>query len=167
MAADPRNFSAGAERISTRDVQRAIGRSEGVWVEFDNTNVEMARVDPEYDFNGKKTGVGLITVQFLNGSQYEYPNRPMSDWYDIIESSSKGRKFYFDVRGPGPSRKGMGIWPFRQIRQATRTPAQVRALVERRQPRTAAQKRRTFTRGGKRAAYGAGGRSVRGTPGVG
>lgn len=159
--ADPRNFSPDAQRISTRDVQRASGRTEGVWVEFDSTNVERAKVDPDYNLDGKKTGTGTITIQFLNGSIYEYPDRPMGDWIDLIESSSKGRFTYFEVRGPGPSRKGMGIWTHRQIQQATRTAAEVAAMVAARQPRTREQKRRTYTRGGKRAAYGAGGRYIR------
>jgi len=159
--ADPANFPASAQRISTRDVQRSSGRTEGVWVHFDSTNVEMAKVDPQYDLQGKKTGVGTITVQFLSGAQYEYPDRTMGDWHDLVESSSKGRYTYFTVRGPGPSHPGMGLWPFRQLRSATRSPAEVAALVARRQPRTAEQRRRTFTRGGKRGAFGAGGRSVR------
>ena len=106
---------------------------------------------------GKLTGVGSITIEFLDGSQYEYAGRPMSDWYDLIESSSKGRKVYFDVRGPGPSRNGMGIWPFKKIRNATRSASQVRAMAARNQPRTAAQRQRRYTVGGKRNKYGAGG----------
>jgi hypothetical protein len=159
--ADPRNFSQNASRISTRDVQRATGATYGVWVEFDSTNVLRAKVDPQYDLDGKLTGVGLITVEFLSGATYEYDDRPMSDWFDLIESSSKGRFCYFEVRGPGPSRPGMGIWSHRQISGPTRSAAQVAAMVGNRQPRTREQKRRTYTRGGKRGAYGAGGRRIR------
>jgi hypothetical protein len=150
----------GGTVTSDRDVQRASGRTTGVWVQVSSTNVEMMKVEPEYNLDGELTGVGTITIQFLNGAQYEYPDRPMADWYDLVESSSKGRKTYWDVRGPGRSRKGMGIWPFRQIRSATRTPAQVAALAGRRQPQTAAQRARRFTRGGKRNAFGAGGLGV-------
>lgn len=152
----------GTERVSGRDVTRATGRTHGVWVAFTSTNVERAKVDPQYDLKGELTGVGTITIQFLNGSQYEYADRPMSDWMDLIESSSKGRFTYYDVRGPGKSVPGMGLWkPCVQIGKPTRTPAEVAALAAKRQPRTAAQKRRTFTRGGKRQAYGAGGHWVR------
>jgi hypothetical protein len=149
------------QRISGREAHVAAGRNEGVWVGFDSTNVEMAKVEPQYDLNGQKTGIGTITIQFLNGAQYEYADRPMSDWYDLIESSSKGRKTYYDVRGPGKSRPGMGLWkPCVQIRKPTRTSAQVAALASRRKPRSASDRRRTFTRGGRRNAFGAGGFAV-------
>lgn len=162
VQADPRNFSANAQRISTRDVQRAVGRTTGVWVEFDSTNVMRAMVEPQYDLDGKMTGVGTITIEFLNGAQYEYADRPMGDWFDLIESSSKGRFTYYEVRGEGKSVPGMGLWkPCRKIRNATRSAAEVARIKARREPRTAAQKRRTYTRGGKRGAYGAGGRRIR------
>lgn len=162
VQADPRNFSGDAQRISTRDVQRAVGRMEGVWVDFDSQNVERARVDPDYDLDGKKTGTGTIIIQFLNGWEYTYDNRPMGDWLDLVESSSKGRFTYFEVRGAGPSIEGRTIWPYSKKRKfAERSAAQIEAMVRRRAPRTAAQKRRTYTRGGKRQAYGAGGRSIR------
>ncbi len=159
--ADPRVFDPNAERISTRDVQRATGRSEGVWIHFDSTNVYAAKVDPEYDLNGKKTGVGTIYIEFLSGAVYEYQNRPMGDWFDLIESSSKGRFTYYEVRGPGKSVPGMGLWPSTKIREATRSAETVAKMRKQREPRTEQQKKRTYTRGGKRGAYGAGGAYIR------
>lgn len=159
--ANPSNFPASARAISTRDVQRASGRTEGVWVYFDSTNVYAAKVDAGTDSKGGKTGKGTITIEFLNGAQYEYPDRPMGDWLDLVESSSKGRFTYFEVRGPGKSVPGMGLWkPFKKVRGPTRTAAQVAAMKAAREPRHAAQQRRTYTRGGNRGAYGAGGRRL-------
>lgn len=160
-AADPANFSANAQRISTRDVQRAVGRSEGVWFEFDSQALMGGKVDPEYDLDGKKTGRGLITIEYVSGAVWEFADRPMSDWYDLIESSSKGRFNYYEVRGPGPSRKGMGLWkPATEIKKAWRSSAEIAAIRYRREPRTRAQKRRTYTKGGRRQAFGAGGQRV-------
>lgn len=159
--ADPSNFSAGAQRISTRDVQRAGGRTFGVWVHFDSTNVYAAKVDPDYDLEGKLVGTGTITIEFLNGSRYAYPDRPMGDWFDLIESSSKGRFTYYEVRGPGPSRKGMGIWNHVELNGPTRSADAVARMKAAREPRHAQQKKRTYTRHGKRGAYGAGGQRIR------
>jgi hypothetical protein len=149
------------QRFSGRDAGPATGKNEGVWVAFASTNVMQARADPQYDLDGQKTGVGTITIEFLDGSQYEYDDRPMGDWYDLVESSSKGRFAYYEVRGPGKSRPGMGLWkPCRQIRKATRTAAQVAALRADRQPRGPKQRQRRFTVSGRRNAYGAGGFAV-------
>lgn len=162
IRADPRNFAAQAERISTRDVERAAGRTEGVWFAFDSTNVEMAMVEPEYDLQGQKTGVGIITIRFINGWEYEYPNRPMGDWLDLIESQSKGRFTYYEVRGEGPSVEGHTIWPYsRKSKWIDRTAEEIARMVEQREPRTAKHQERTYTRGGKRQAFGKGGLPVR------
>lgn len=159
--AKPSNFSADAQRISTRDVQRATGRTEGVEVSFDSTNVEKGRVDPDYDQDGKKTGTGTITLWFVNGWAYEYENRPMGDWLDLIESGSKGRFAYYEVRGAGPSAEGHTLWPYSKKWQwATRSAAEVAAIRAAREPRHARQRERRYTRGGKRNQFGAGGRHV-------
>lgn len=161
------NFSPNAARISTRDVQRATGSTFNRWVEFDSTNVMQAKVEPQYDLDGKLTGVGTITIEFVNGAVYEYENRPMGDWFDLIESSSKGRFSYYEVRGAGKSRPGMGIWkPCKQIRKAFRTPAEVAGIQAKRQPVGARQQARTYTRGGQRGAYGAGGKRLPRPPSI-
>jgi hypothetical protein len=142
---------------SGRDAGPVRGGTFNTWVKFASTNVEMAKVEPQYDLGGELTGVGLITIQFLNGSQYEYADRPMSDWYDLIESGSKGSFTYYEVRGDGPSHPGMGLWkPCRKIRNATRTAAEVARLAASRQPTTPKQRQRRYTAGGKRNAYARG-----------
>lgn len=142
---------------SGRDQGPVKGRTFGQWVGFASTNVEMAKVEPQYDLEGNLTGVGTITAQFLSGAQYEYADRPMSDWYDLVESSSKGSFAYYEVRGPGKSRPGMGLWkPCKQIRKATRTSAQVAALAAKRQPKGAAQRQGRYTVRGRRNAYARG-----------
>jgi len=161
---DPSRFDMrDSQRASTRSVNRQTGRTENQWFSFDSTNVNRAKVDPDYDLEtGEKLGTGTITIEFVNGAEYEYPDRPMSDWYDLITSSSKGRKTYFDIRGPGRSRKGMGLWrPFRQTVQAWRSKQEIRAIKAAREPATAAHRRRTFSRGGQTNAYGKGGKRIR------
>lgn len=157
----PGNFSPLGLRISTRDVQRATGSMEGMWVSFDSTNVEMAKVIPNTDGKGGKTGTGTITIRFINGWEYEYQNRPMADWYDLVESSSKGRFTYYEVRGPGKSVSGQTLWPYsRKTKWIDRSAAEIARMKAAREPMHAEQQRRTYTRGGKRGAYGAGGLPV-------
>jgi hypothetical protein len=161
---DPSRFDmSGSQRASSRSVNRQTGRTENVWFSFSSTNVNKAKVDPDYDLeSGKKLGTGTITIEFVSGATYEYADRPMSDWYDLITSSSKGRFSYFEVRGPGRSRKGQGVWkPCVQILQAWRSKAEVRAIKAARQPLTAKHKLRTYTRGGQMNAFGKGGKRIR------
>ena len=143
-------FDPQATQRSDRDIKEARGRNEGVWVSVDSTNVNRVRFDPEYDLDGKKTGMGEIQIEFLNLSLYSYPNRPASDFLDIIESSSKGRFVYYEAR---PS------WPFKRLRGPQRKVT--REMIAARSPRTAAQKRRTYTVGGRRGSHGAGGARIR------
>jgi hypothetical protein len=164
MPKDPSKFdlTGGVQRASTRSVNRQSGKTEGVWFAFDSTNVNKAKVDAQYDIDGKKTGVGTITIEFVSGATYEYADRPMSDWFYLITSSSKGRKAYYDIRGPGRSRKGMGIWkPCIQTVQAWRSKSEIRAIKAAREPVKAKHKLRTYTRGGKMNAFGKGGKRIR------
>ncbi len=114
-----------------------------------------------YDPDEGNTGVGTIKIEFLNGAEWTYPGRSASDWLDLIESSSKGRYAYYQIRGPGPSRKGMGLWHGFESRPAWRSSAEVARMKRAREPVGRRQKRRLFTVGGKRNAYGAGGKMVR------
>ena len=118
------------------------------------------RYDPNHYNQNVQQPNGTITIEFLSGATYAYANRPVADWLDLFESSSKGRFVYFEVRGPGPSRKGMGIWSSVKIRDAWRTAAEVRRMAQARRPMTAKQRQRTYTRGGKRGGYGAGGLAI-------
>lgn len=121
-------------------------------------------MDRYNDGNGGKATMGVIEIEFLSGATYQYHNRPIADFMDMVESSSKGRFTYYEVRGPGPSRPGMGIWPSIKVRDGWRTAAEVRRMAHARRPRTAAQAKRTYTRGGQRGAFGKGGLPVRKTP---
>jgi len=124
-------------------------------------------VDPYYDLEtGGKTGFGTITVEFVSGAMYEYENRPMGDWMDLITSSSKGRYGWYVIKGPGPPVKGKSRWPFKQIKEAWRSRDQIKAIVDARQPKTRQHKKRFFKRGGK--TYGIHGMRARkrGKPGA-
>ncbi len=143
------DLNQGSTRVSTRGVNRATGRSEGVWFSFNSTNVNRAMVQPQYDLDGNKTGVGTITVEFVSGATWEYADRPMSDWYDLIESSSKGRVGYYVIRGPGAPIKGKSNWQGHETLPAWRSKEQIKAIVEAREPATKRHKERTYKVGGK------------------
>lgn len=152
-------FDPSSQAESDRNVTRARGKVTGIWVSVNSTNVNRVRFDPEYDLNGNTTGMGTITIEFLSLAMYEYAGRSLADYIDIIESSSKGRFAYYEIRGAGPSRPGMGIWPSVRLRGPQRKVTS--AMRGARAPRTAAQRQRTYTVGGRRGAYGAGGLPVR------
>jgi len=126
------------------------------WISVNSTNVNRIRCDPDIDLKtGDQLGTGTISIEFLSLALYEYPNRPLNDFLDLFTSSSKGRYTYYEVRGPGPSMQGMGLWqPFVKIRGPVRTPAQVRELAKARKPRTERQRRRFYNVGGRRNAGG-------------
>lgn len=146
----PTSFDPSGTVRSDRDIQEARGRTFGVWVSVNSQALNRIRFDPEYDLQGKLTGRGTITIEYLNLSQYEFPNRLNSEWFDLFESSSKGRYNWYRIRGH---------WPHRMIRGPQR---RVTAAMRRaRAPQTAAQARRTFTSGGRRGAYGQGGMPLR------
>jgi len=138
-------------KISSRDVQRATGRTQGVWVSTNSTWVDRMRFDPEYDLDGNKTGRGIITIEFIDLSMFEYPDRSAADWMDLFESSSKGRFVYYAASG----------WAYKQLRKASLRGPALAAKKASRAPRGSRQKRRTFTVGGKRGAFGAGGKRAR------
>lgn len=128
-----------------------------IWISTNSTNVNRIRCDRDRDRDGNPQKTGTITIEFLDLSLYEYPDRPLNDFLDLMTSSSKGRYAYYEVRGPGPSKPGMGIWPFRKLRGPQRKVTE--AMKEARQPRTEEQKRRFYNVGGRRRAGG-------GTPSV-
>lgn len=148
-------------RVSTRDVKRVSGSIYGVDFFPNSTNVNRMRCDRDVDANGEPLNKGTITIEFLSGATYKYADRPITDWMDLVESSSKGRFTYFEVRGPGKSRKGMGIWSGVMVRPAFRSKSEVADMRRKREPVTAEQRKRTYTRGGRRGAYGAGGVRIR------
>lgn len=121
------------------------------------------RMDRDSDGQGGKAQTGVITVEFVSGETWQYPNRSIADFVDMVESSSKGRFAYYEIRGPGPSSqvKGRGLWPGTKIRDAWRSAAEIKRIRHARRPITAAQKQRTYTRYGKRGGYGAGGLAIR------
>ncbi len=128
------------------------GTTYGVWIAFSSTNVYAGMYEPDYETRGGdsvRTGKGTITLEFLDGSKYEYPGRSAADWLDIISSSSKGRYAFYNIRGPGPSHKGMGIWTFRQVSGPTRSKAEVARMRAQREPTTAKQRQRTYISRGK------------------
>ncbi len=154
------NFAIGS-KISTRDVARGTGKLFGDWVNFDSTNVMRAKYEPNVDSQGNRQPIGTIWIEFVSGAEYKYRNRPAGDFMDLVESSSKGRFSYYEVRGEGPSHKGMGLWkPCEQTRQAWRSKAEQASIRKKRQPVGAKQQQRTYTRGGKRRAFGAGGKRL-------
>lgn len=136
---------------SDRDAHVARGKTFNTWVRVESTNVKEVMVEPDYDLNGELTGTGEIWIRFLSGALYSYPDRKMSDWFDIIESSSKGSFTYYEVRGAGKSRKGMGLWkPCIQHNGPTVDAQTLAALRAANAPRTAAHRARKYTRGGRR-----------------
>lgn len=159
--ATPSQFDPNRGRISTRDVQRASGQTYSVWVSVNSTNVNRMKYEPDRDSEGNQKAQGTIWIEFLSGATYAYPNRPLADWIDLFESSSKGRFVFWEVRGPGPSRQGMGIWPSIKIRDGWRTSSEIKSMQRKRQPVTAQQRKRTYTRHGQRGAYGKGGVKIR------
>ncbi len=160
------DLNQGSQRVSTRGVNRATGNSEGVWFSFNSTNVNRAMVQPQYDLDGNKTGVGTITVEFVSGATYTYEDRPMGDWYDIISSSSKGRHGYYVIRGPGAPIPGKSNWPFTKIKDAWRTKEQIKAIIDAREPTTKRHKKRFFQIGGKTHGIHGMRARTRGKPGI-
>lgn len=129
------------QRISTRDVQRASGRTYGVWVSTTSQWVNRMRYDPEYDLQtGYTTGRGTITIEFLDLSMFEYPDRSAADWIDLFSSSSKGRFVYYAAKG----------WTYRQLKKASRSSREVARLSALRAPRGQRQGKRSYVAGGKR-----------------
>lgn len=149
------NFQSGQQQ-STRDVPfLAGGAILNQWIAIpDSTNVNRIRCDQDIDLNGNRLPTGTIYIEFLNLSLYQYNNRPMNDFVDLFTSSSKGRYTHFEVRGPGPSRPGMGIWPAIKLRGPLRSAAQTRRIARARQPRTQVQRLRYYNVGGRARAGG-------------
>lgn len=151
MYAGKEQFS-DTERISSRDVQRASGRTQGVWISTNSQFVDRMRFDPEYDLDGNKTGRGVIVIEYIDLSMFEYPDRSMSEWMDLFESSSKGRYAKYIVIDGG--------WPYKTLRKGLLRGPALAAKKASRAPRGSRQKRRSFTVGGKRHAYGKGGKRL-------
>lgn len=134
---DDVSFDPNATIRSDRDIGRIGGYTYGVWVSANSTNVNRFRYDPYRDLKGNLTGSGIITIEFLDLSMYEYPDRPGLDYLDLFQSSSKGRFVYYEVRRD---------WKFIKLRGSQRkVTATMRAA---RAPVTKRQKQRTFKLGG-------------------
>lgn len=148
--------------ISLRDVDRAKGNVVGRWIIFNSQVIEKARFDYQYDLQtGERRNVGVIKIEYITLKMCGFPDRSLADFLDIIESSSKGRFNWNEIRGPGPSVEGQSLWPFYVIKDKSRTPKEVKRIQATRAPIGAAQKRRTYTRGGQRNVFGKGGRRVK------
>lgn len=128
-------------RISTRDVQRASGRTYSQWVSTTSQWVNRMRFDPEYELEtGDMTGRGTITIEFIDLSMFEYPDRSAADWLDIFTSSSKGRFMHGVV---------IGNWKYIQLKKASRSSAEVRRMAAIRAPRGQRQGKRSYVAGGR------------------
>ena len=154
-------FDPNARVHSGRDVPFLPGgQLFGQWVSVNSTNVNRIMFEQDTDQQGNRLPTGSIYIEFLSLALYKYPGRTAGEFMDLFTSSSKGRFSYYQVRGPGPSVEGMGLWqPFIKLRGASRSASEVRRLAQARQPRTERQRRRFYNVGGRRNAGG-------GTPSV-